>query len=172
MRGAVGSVFFLPESGLSLTEDYPSHPPQLIPCIHFFLCVILLHKSNTIRDVSNAKKLPGRNTDMRNRRALLSNVGIAQNPADERDCLLQALSLIQADSLIGSEDVVVITPNFTVCARLLGFRPQAIQYLYDAISCGVGEGDLEKMQISGLNIRDAEKAFSHAVYGEAFALDE
>lgn len=299
---------------------------------------------------------------MRNRRVLLSNVGIAQNSADEQDCLLQALSLIQADSLIGSEDVVVITPNFvkgqppetgtvtgheslkaliafvkaknpkrlvvacgsgskdtrsildelgilqllegegvefidlnhgpfieqvlehdspshtklnilveemtfhisytqlkqheeavmsaaiknvalswppaeehghpkknrgihkhlygfiramaqvipidlsivstmpamtgtgpakgvarnaglviagtdpvstdTVCARLLGFRPQAIQYLYDAISSGIGEGDLEKIQISGLNIRDAEKAFSHAVYGEAFALDE
>lgn len=59
----------------------------------------------------------------------------------------------------------------TVCARLLGFRPQAVHYLYEAMLSGIGEGDLEKIQISGLNIKDAEKAFSHAVYGEAFSVD-
>lgn len=60
----------------------------------------------------------------------------------------------------------------TLCARLLGFRPQAVPYLYELISCGAGEGDLEKIQLSGLDLRDAEKAFSYAVYGQSFALDE
>jgi uncharacterized protein (DUF362 family) len=60
----------------------------------------------------------------------------------------------------------------TLCARLLGFRPQAIQYLYEAISCGIGEGDFEKVQLSGLALKDAEKAFSYAVYGQSFSVDE
>lgn len=60
----------------------------------------------------------------------------------------------------------------TICARLLGYRPQAIHYLYQSILFEVGKGKLEEMQITGLDIKDAEKAFSYAVYRESFALDE
>lgn len=57
-------------------------------------------------------------------------------------------------------------------ARLLGYKPQAVNYLYQSIKAGVGKGKLEEIQISGLSLADAEKAFSHAVYGQSFAIDE
>lgn len=60
----------------------------------------------------------------------------------------------------------------TIGARLLGFKPQAINYLYQSIHAGIGRGRLEEIQISGLSIKDAEKAFSNAVYGQSFAIDE
>lgn len=60
----------------------------------------------------------------------------------------------------------------TIGARLLGFRPQAINYLYQSIKAGIGKGKIEEMQISGLSIKDAERTFSYAVYGESFAIDE
>lgn len=74
-----------------------------------------------------------------------------------------------AGMVIAGTDPVTVD---TLCARLLGFRPQAIQYLYALIACGIGEGDLERIQLSWLALKDAEKAFSHAVYGQSFALDE
>ncbi|NLM11208.1 MAG: DUF362 domain-containing protein [Clostridiaceae bacterium] len=60
----------------------------------------------------------------------------------------------------------------TIGARLLGYKPQAINYLYQSILAGVGKGKLEEIQISGLSIKDAEKAFSYAVYDQSFAIDE
>lgn len=60
----------------------------------------------------------------------------------------------------------------TIGARLLGYKPQAVGYLYQSIKAGIGRGRLEEIQVSGLGIKDAEKAFSHAVYGQSFAIDE
>jgi uncharacterized protein (DUF362 family) len=60
----------------------------------------------------------------------------------------------------------------TVCARLLGFKPQAINYLYDCINKGIGQGDLEKMTIKGIPLVDAEKIFSYSAYKQAIAIDQ
>jgi uncharacterized protein (DUF362 family) len=59
-----------------------------------------------------------------------------------------------------------------VAARLLGFMPQAVQYLYRAIELGLGEGDLKKVELRGLPLDQAELIFSRAAYGHAFALDQ
>ncbi|MGB9885438.1 MAG: DUF362 domain-containing protein [Moorellales bacterium] len=59
-----------------------------------------------------------------------------------------------------------------VAARLLGFMPQAVQYLYRAIAMGLGEGDLKKVELRGLPLDQAELLFSQAAYGHAFALDQ
>ncbi len=59
----------------------------------------------------------------------------------------------------------------TIGARLLGFKPQAIYYLYDCINNGIGVGDVSHMNIKGLSLTDAEKAFSTAVYNIPVAID-
>lgn len=59
-----------------------------------------------------------------------------------------------------------------VAARLLGFMPQAVQYLYRAIEVGVGEGDLKKVELKGLPLNEAEALFSEAAYGWRIVLDE
>lgn len=59
----------------------------------------------------------------------------------------------------------------TIGARLLGYKPQAVNYLYQSINAGIGKGKLEEIQISGLGLKDAEKTFSYAVYGQSFAVD-
>lgn len=59
----------------------------------------------------------------------------------------------------------------TICARLLGFKPQAVYYLYDCINKGVGVGDIRHMRINGLSLVDAEKIFSSVVYRQAVAID-
>lgn len=58
-----------------------------------------------------------------------------------------------------------------VCARLLGFMPQAVAYLYQAVSQEIGEGDLKKVNLCGLPLDTAEKIFSRAAYGFEIALD-
>lgn len=58
----------------------------------------------------------------------------------------------------------------TIGARLLGFKPQAIHYLYTLKQCNYGETDLEKMVIRGLSVEEAEKIFSMAAYGKEIVL--
>jgi uncharacterized protein (DUF362 family) len=60
----------------------------------------------------------------------------------------------------------------TIGARLLGFKPQAVHYLYDCINNGIGVGDIKQMNIKGLSLVDAEKIFSTAVYNQAIAIDQ
>ncbi|HHW31615.1 MAG TPA: DUF362 domain-containing protein [Clostridiaceae bacterium] len=59
----------------------------------------------------------------------------------------------------------------TVGARLLGFKNQAVRYLWDLKNINIGIGDVEKMNIQGLQLSDAEKAFSLAAYGQEFAVE-
>jgi uncharacterized protein (DUF362 family) len=59
----------------------------------------------------------------------------------------------------------------TVAARLLGFKPQAVRYLWDLNNINIGVSDTDKMNIKGLSLVEAEKAFSRAVYGEEFSVD-
>jgi uncharacterized protein (DUF362 family) len=60
----------------------------------------------------------------------------------------------------------------TVGARLLGFKTPAIHYLWDLQNKKVGIGEVEQMNIKGLQLVDAEKAFSKAVYGQEFSVDK
>ncbi|MCL4515616.1 MAG: DUF362 domain-containing protein [Firmicutes bacterium] len=56
-------------------------------------------------------------------------------------------------------------------ARLLGFLPQAVQYLYQLILEGIGEGDVKKMDLRGIPLEQAEGAFSQAAYGRSVVVD-
>ena len=60
----------------------------------------------------------------------------------------------------------------TIAARLLGFKPQAIHYLYQCSKLGIGESDINNISLKGLSIKEAEKAFSNAVYGETIVIDK
>ncbi|PYG87402.1 uncharacterized protein (DUF362 family) [Ruminiclostridium sufflavum DSM 19573] len=60
----------------------------------------------------------------------------------------------------------------TVAARLLGFRPQGVRYLFECAGKNVGESDIEKISIEGIPLVDAENIFSRAAYGAAIALDK
>ncbi|NLU52979.1 MAG: DUF362 domain-containing protein [Clostridiaceae bacterium] len=60
----------------------------------------------------------------------------------------------------------------TVGARILGFKPQAVRYLYEAGKKGLGETDLLKMNLYGIPIIQAEKEFSIKCYGTPVSVDE
>ena len=91
------------------------------------------------------------------------------------------LSIISLDkAMIGtgpSDGMAVDTPGLVIAstdpvaadsigARLLGFLPQAVCYLYGLYKDGLGEAKPENMTILGLDLREAEKIFSKAAYGK------
>jgi uncharacterized protein (DUF362 family) len=59
----------------------------------------------------------------------------------------------------------------TVCARLLGFRTQAINYLYRLENMNIKETDINKIDIKGISIDKAEKIFSKIIYNEEISVD-
>lgn len=59
----------------------------------------------------------------------------------------------------------------TVAARFLGFRPQAIRYLFECSNKQIGESDIEKITIEGIPLIEAENIFSQAAYGDGLAVD-
>lgn len=60
----------------------------------------------------------------------------------------------------------------TICARLLGFRPQAVNYLFRLIKEGVGQGNLDNIEVKGMTLVEAEKHFSQIAYKCPFSVDE
>lgn len=60
----------------------------------------------------------------------------------------------------------------TVAARLLGFKPQGIRYLFECGNKKIGESDIEKINIEGIPLIQAENIFSKAAYGDGIALDQ
>ncbi|WP_368072496.1 DUF362 domain-containing protein [uncultured Clostridium sp.] len=65
----------------------------------------------------------------------------------------------------------------TIGARLLGFKPQAINYLYSSINKGLGCGEVtlgsnSPIKILGMNLLDAEKQFNKCAYGKDFSVDK
>ncbi|MDF2986686.1 MAG: hypothetical protein K0R50_2196 [Eubacterium sp.] len=60
----------------------------------------------------------------------------------------------------------------TVAARLLGFKPQAIRYLFDCSNKKIGESVIENINIAGIPLIEAENIFSRAVYGDGLAIDK
>ncbi len=71
--------------------------------------------------------------------------------------------------IIASTDPVA---SDTVGARLLGFMPQAIQYLYALSKCNYGEANPEHMTFHGVPLKEAERIFSMAAYGREIILDK
>ncbi|WP_337961224.1 DUF362 domain-containing protein [Caloramator sp. mosi_1] len=53
---------------------------------------------------------------------------------------------VHTDMLIAGLDAVAVD---TICARLLGFRPQAVNYLFRLIKDGVGQGNLDNIDVKG-----------------------
>ncbi|MBQ3421574.1 MAG: DUF362 domain-containing protein [Romboutsia sp.] len=65
--------------------------------------------------------------------------------------------------IIASTDPVAAD---SIGARLLGFLPQAVCYLYGLYKDGLGEAKPENMTILGLDLIEAEKIFSKCAYGK------
>jgi uncharacterized protein (DUF362 family) len=59
----------------------------------------------------------------------------------------------------------------TLGARLLGFKPQGIHYLYDCGNKKIGISNTDNIAIKGICLQDAENIFSNAAYGTQFAVD-
>ena len=60
----------------------------------------------------------------------------------------------------------------TVGARLLGFKPQAVRYLFECGNKGLGNCVLDELEIKGLPVLEAEKVFSQTAYGEEVCVDK
>lgn len=58
----------------------------------------------------------------------------------------------------------------TIGARLLGFLPQAVHYLYMLSQSDYGEADIKNMLIRGISVEEAERIFSMAAYGREIVL--
>nr|WP_083490279.1 DUF362 domain-containing protein [Caloramator mitchellensis] len=76
---------------------------------------------------------------------------------------------VHSEFLMAGFDAVSVD---TIAARLLGFRPQAINYLFRLIKDNIGVGNIEDIDIKGIKLIDAEKQFSSIAYGHEFAIDE
>lgn len=83
--------------------------------------------------------------------------GPSKGPAKRCNRVLAALDPVACD---------------TIGARLLGFRPQAVNYLFRCIKEGVGNGNIEDIDVKGIKLIELEKEFSKIAYGESFAIDE
>ncbi len=59
----------------------------------------------------------------------------------------------------------------TIGARFLGFKPEAVQYLNLCKKLKMGVTDIEQMHLMGMDLIEAEKQFSRAVYGEEITID-
>ena len=97
------------------------------------------------------------------------------------------LTIVSADkTMIGtgpSEGKAIDTPGLilagtdpvatdTLAARLLGFLPQAVQYLYTLYRAGIGIALPEKMELKGITLEEAEKIFSKLAYNQEIVLDK
>lgn len=76
---------------------------------------------------------------------------------------------VNSGMVVAGMDAVAVD---TICARLLGFRPQAVNYLFRLIKAGIGEGCLENIDVKGMKLIEAEKYFSGLAYGTSFSLEE
>lgn len=59
----------------------------------------------------------------------------------------------------------------TVGARLLGFKSQGVNYLFQCGQKHIGEVNVDKMNISGLTLKEAEEIFSKEAYGQSVIID-
>jgi uncharacterized protein (DUF362 family) len=59
----------------------------------------------------------------------------------------------------------------TVCARMLGYRPQAIRYLYELEKKGYKETNIDNINILGIKLKEAEEIFTNEIYGKKSSID-
>ncbi len=59
----------------------------------------------------------------------------------------------------------------TVGARLLGFKPQGVRYLFECSNKKIGESVIQNINIAGIPLVEAENIFSQAAYGDGLAVD-
>ncbi len=69
---------------------------------------------------------------------------------------------VETGLVIASRDFVAAD---SVGARLLGFHAQAVRHIFDAGRVGLGQPDLEQVEIKGLSIDDAVRIFTEKAYG-------
>lgn len=60
----------------------------------------------------------------------------------------------------------------TIGARLLGFKPQGVNYLFRCIKEKIGQGTIENIDLKGIKLIELEKKFSRIAYGTEFSIDE
>lgn len=70
--------------------------------------------------------------------------------------------------VIASTDAVAAD---VVGARLLGFNPDAVHYLWEAGKLGLGETDTECMEFPGLGLKEAAGIFTEAAYGKRLEIE-
>jgi Domain of unknown function (DUF362). len=75
---------------------------------------------------------------------------------------------INANMIIAGTDPVATD---TVGARMFGFMPQGVNYLFQCAKRGVGTGELKNVTIKGIPLQEAELNFSTLAYGYGIALD-
>jgi len=68
---------------------------------------------------------------------------------------------VHSDMVVCGTDPVAAD---TIGARLLGFRPQAVHYLYALGNDGIGVAELDDMEIFGMSIKEAEDCFCQSAY--------
>ncbi|KXZ39509.1 Uncharacterized conserved protein, DUF362 family [Alkalithermobacter thermoalcaliphilus JW-YL-7 = DSM 7308] len=71
--------------------------------------------------------------------------------------------------IIAGTDPVAVD---TIGARLLGFLPQAVQYLYSLYNQNIGEAKPENMKLKGIPLKEAELIFSKSAFNFEIALDK
>ncbi|WP_243109339.1 DUF362 domain-containing protein [Anaerophilus nitritogenes] len=71
--------------------------------------------------------------------------------------------------IIAGTDPVAVD---TIGARLLGFLPQAISYLYKLHKEEIGTALPERMDLRGISLEEAERIFSKAAFGQEIILDK
>lgn len=59
----------------------------------------------------------------------------------------------------------------TVGARLLGFKPQGIHYLFECGNKNLGISNTDGISMKGISLQEAETIFSSVAYGSQIALD-
>lgn len=60
----------------------------------------------------------------------------------------------------------------TVGARLLGYKPQGIHYLFECGNKNLGISNMDNISIKGIPLQEAETIFSTVAYGSKIAIDE
>lgn len=75
---------------------------------------------------------------------------------------------VETGMVIASTDPVAAD---VVGARLLGFGPQAVRYLWEAGRIGLGETDVKKMTFPLLDMRAAIEAFTERAYGKRMTFE-
>ncbi len=59
-----------------------------------------------------------------------------------------------------------------VACRLMGFLPQAVQYLFKLYRDGAGEADVKQITLKGIPLVQAEELYSMAALGASIAIDK